>query len=208
MSEIMITKANNPILDQSALKGMFNLRYRVFRERLGWQVSCRNDMERDDFDDLNPTYIMSRNEGKHVEGCWRLLPTTGPYMLKDTFPQLLCGENVPVASDIWELSRFAVAPSKSTDTTQVTLNPVTFEMIRSVYDFARRHGIRQYVTVTSVAMERLLKKIGIPLCRFGDKKAQRVGKVLSVACKVDINEQFHAVVYPVPGEERPWQVAA
>ena len=57
----------------------------------------------------------------------------------------------------------------------------------------------QFVTVTSVALERLLKRTGLPIRRFGDGKAQRVGKVLTVACWVDINEQFAGVVYPQAG---------
>ena len=69
-------------------------------------------------------------------------------------------------------------------------------MIRTLYDFAVSNQIKQFVTVTSVALERLLKRTGLPIHRFGDGKAQRVGRVLTVACWVEINEQFANVVYP------------
>ncbi|HEC28993.1 MAG TPA: GNAT family N-acetyltransferase [Gammaproteobacteria bacterium] len=208
MSEILITNANEQSTDTEMLNGMFCLRYRVFHERLGWQVNCENGMEKDDFDCLDPTYLVARNEAREVEGCWRILPTTGAYMLKDIFPQLLCGEQAPEDENILELSRFAVAPVNARENVQAAVNTVTLEMIRSVFDFAERHGIKQYVTVTSVAMERLMKRIGIPMDRFGNKKAQRVGKVLSVACKVDINEQFRQAVYPARQPGRPRQTAA
>jgi acyl homoserine lactone synthase len=67
-------------------------------------------------------------------------------------------------------------------------------MIRSLLPFAEEHGIRHYVFVTSVALERLVTRIGLPLRRFGDGQAQRVGKVLSVACWLDVNEQFRQAV--------------
>jgi acyl homoserine lactone synthase len=81
-------------------------------------------------------------------------------------------------------------------------------MIRSVYDFAQQHGIQRYITVTSVALERLLKRTGLPISRFGNHKAQRVGKVLTVACWVDINEQFRNVVYSEYDAQTAPRVAA
>lgn len=208
MNEIIVAKANDPVLGHQVLRGMFRLRYRVFHQRLGWKVECHNGIERDAFDDLDPIYMVARNKQKEVEGCWRMLPTTGAYMLRNTFPQLLAGDQVPAAEDVWELSRFAVALPETDKSAQGTLNSVTFKMIRSVFDFAEQHNIRQYVTVTSVALERLLRQLGLPITRFGDKKAQRIGKVLSVACKVDINDQFRAVVYPSQNARKSWQSAA
>jgi acyl homoserine lactone synthase len=187
---------------------MYCFRYKVFYERLGWDVGNENGMERDFYDELDPIYMLARNYQNEIEACWRLLPTTGPYMLKDTFPQLLCGDEAPQDPVIWELSRFAVLPSDSTEQTQATLNLLTFDMIRSVYDFAQQHGIQRYITVTSVALERLLKRTGLPISRFGNHKAQRVGKVLTVACWVDINEQFRNVVYSEYDAQTAPRVAA
>ena len=87
-------------------------------------------------------------------------------MLKDTFPQLLCGDAAPQSQNIWELSRFAVLPSNSTEHTQAVLNSLTFDMIRSVYDFAQQHNIQRYITVTSAALERLLKRNRVTYLSF------------------------------------------
>lgn len=170
MSEIIVAKANDPALDHKLLRGMFRLRYRVFHQRLGWKVEWHEGIERDGFDDLDPIYMVARNKQKEVEGCWRMLPTTGSYMLKNTFPQLLAGDQVPVAEDVWELSRFAVVLPETDKSAQSVLNGVTFEMIRSVFDFAKQHNIRQYVTVTSVALERLLKRLGLPVLALVTKR--------------------------------------
>ncbi len=195
MKQILTARAKDSTLDTDTLNGMFRFRYKVFYEHLQWDVANANGMERDAFDDLNPVYILARNHNKEVEGFWRLLPTTGPYMLRDTFPQLLCGSNAPHDPAIWELSRFAVMPSTSDECTQVVMNTLAFDMIRSAFDFAKQHGIERYVTVTSVSLERLLKRTGLPVHRLEGQTPQRIGKVLTVACYVDINDDTREVVY-------------
>ncbi len=195
MRRIVMGHAGDPEMDRDAMLGMFRLRDTIFHKRLGWDVRSENGCERDVFDELSPVYMVARGSRRAVEGCWRLLPTTGPYMLRDTFPQLLRGEPAPCDPEIWELSRFAVAPTSIDDRRQVNFGAVTFEMMQRVVDFAESHGIGSYVTVTSVALERMLRRAGIPLRRFGDGKAQRIGKVLSVACWVFIDAQCREAVY-------------
>jgi N-acyl-L-homoserine lactone synthetase len=90
------------------LASMFRLRRRVFRDRLDWTVSVSGDLELDVYDALNPTYLVMLSESREVVGCVRLLPTTGPTMLADTFPQLLAAEMPPRNSRILESSRFCV----------------------------------------------------------------------------------------------------
>jgi acyl homoserine lactone synthase len=45
-------------------------------------------MEIDDCDAPGPTYLIHRTDEGAVGGCASLLPTTGPYMLRKTFPVL------------------------------------------------------------------------------------------------------------------------
>lgn len=195
MHHILLAKANDKALDSKTLYGMFRFRHKVFYETLGWDVESLNGMERDCYDELNPVYMVAKNLHQDIEGCWRLLPTTGPYMLKDTFPQLLCGEEAPQDPVIWELSRLAVMPTHSQERAQVAFNTLTFAMMQCVVDFAEQHSIKQYILVTSVALERLLKRTGIPIYRLGNHKAQKVGKILTVACWIDINDQTRKAVY-------------
>jgi len=182
-------------MHRDVLAGMYRLRHTVFKDRLGWEVTSTDGMERDSYDEQGPIYMVAHNPRRQVDGCWRLLPTTGNYMLKDTFPQLLRGEVAPRSESIWELSRFAVMPAAGSDRRQVNMSGVTFSMMQRVFDFGLEHGIESYVTVTSVALERLLRKVGVPLRRFGDGRAQRIGKVLSVACRIPVNEQARLAVY-------------
>lgn len=42
------------------LAEMHRLRYRVFKERLGWEVQVSGGMEIDEFDALHPAYAAAR----------------------------------------------------------------------------------------------------------------------------------------------------
>jgi len=194
MQSLLVIDTERAKGQRQTMRRMFRFRHRVFHERLGWEVESRNGLEMDRFDALDPVYMVSENVRKEIDGSWRLLPTTGPYMLKDTFPQLLRGEAAPRDPAVWEISRFATLAGGCRERAQANLGQVTFAMIRSLLPFAEAHGIRQYVFVTSVALERLVRRIGLPLRRFGDGQAQRVGKVLSVACWLDVDAEFREAV--------------
>jgi acyl homoserine lactone synthase len=200
MSEIVMGGGELPAFDARTMRGMFAFRHQVFFNKLGWDVETHNELEYDLFDTLNPVYMLARRQQGGIEGCWRLMPTTDAYMLKDTFPQLLQGDPAPCDPRIWELSRFAVdagsEPVLEPGAVQAPLNSVTLEMIRKLYDFAVEREVECFVTVTSVALERLLKRTGLPIRRLGNGRAQKVGRVLTVACWVDVNQQFADVVYP------------
>ena len=195
MHQILMAGGGLARFDPITLRTMFAFRHRIFHDRLGWDVTSDRGLEHDAFDRLDPVYLLARDDHQRVEGCWRILPTTGPYMLRDTFPQLLGGHSAPQAPDIWELSRFAVEPGDGSSS-QAQLNSVALDMMRRAYAFAVENGIRQYVTVTSVALERLMKAGGIPMLRFGEGKAQRIGKVLTVACWIPIDEALNQALYP------------
>lgn len=83
---------------------MHTLRAKVFKDRLGWEVPVLSGMEIDGYDALEPLYMMIREPGPGLlRGCWRILPTEGPYMLKDSFAELLHGQEAPANARIWEL---------------------------------------------------------------------------------------------------------
>lgn len=174
--------------------GIFRLRYETFHERLGWKVETRDGMEQDCFDEL-PTahYIVARSaRNSSIDACWRLLPTTGPNMLRDVFPELLHGLPAPMAPNIWELSRFAVAShrldrSMAHQSPQLHFGELTIALMVESVRFAMKRGIDRYVTVTTTAIERMLKQQGLNVHRLG--APVRIGDVLTVACFIEINHR-------------------
>lgn len=188
---VVVGRAGDGTLTQAQMRSMFELRYEVFHQKLGWAVSVTNRQERDEYDLIDPWYMLASQDAK-TSGCWRLLPTLGPYMLSDTFSTLLRGESAPHADDIWELSRFAATSPSRRHKGQIFLGSLTCEMISGLVEFADLHGIRDYVTVTSVSVERLMKRIGIPMIRFGDGLSTQIGQTESVACWIPVNHQFRS----------------
>ena len=73
--------------DNDHINEMYRLRARVFHGRLGWDIPTIAGMEIDGYDALGPHYMLIQDKAGAVRGCWRLMPTEGPNMLKDTFPQ-------------------------------------------------------------------------------------------------------------------------
>lgn len=147
------------------IAGMHRLRYRVFRDRLNWDVSVSGYMEVDAYDALEPTYIIAVDEGT-VVGCARLLPTTGPTMLANTFQALLGSYPPPRSDKIFESSRFCVDTSASDNVTAVGLRDATFSLLAGVLEWGLSQDQEAVVTVTDVRFERILRRAGWPLERF------------------------------------------
>jgi acyl homoserine lactone synthase len=198
MQEIKQFRVQTATLEQMSApyqEGMFRLRHQTFVDRLGWDVETHDGMERDGFDVKNTHYIFMPTAEGTVDACWRLLPTTGPYMLKDTFPQLLAGLPAPQAPDVWEMSRFAVATDRVGSTGQ-EFGPLSVELMAESARFALANGISRYVTVTTAAIERLLRKQGLSMHRLC--APLRIGGVLTVACAIEVDATTLAAVGVTP----------
>jgi hypothetical protein len=112
------------------IDAMFRNRAETFSDRLGWEVEVKNGHERDIFDNANPLYLVSVDpDTEEYWGSLRLLPTTGPNMLRDIFPQLLDGEYIESAT-IWESSRIcAAAVAGQPERSRSRVNYVLSELI-------------------------------------------------------------------------------
>lgn len=194
MIEVLTSNTRSRVLSADILDSMYRLRSRAFAERLGWEVTSVAGREIDTFDDLDPTYMIVRDtfEPKRALGCWRLLPTTGPYMMRDVFPELLGGAEAPRDAHVWEISRYAVAPATRTATRGFGFGDVSIAMWRNLFAFARRAGIDAYVAVTTVAVERLVARLGLTIERYGPPR--QIGCELSVAFRLPMDARAEAVL--------------
>ncbi|MEX0404376.1 acyl-homoserine-lactone synthase [Aquibium sp. LZ166] len=86
------------------------LRYQIFVEEMGWDDLRRSDqMEIDQFDHEEAVHHLCMRNGR-VAGYQRMLPTTRPHLLTDVL-QDLCEGTSPKGPNIYELTRYAVAPA-------------------------------------------------------------------------------------------------
>lgn len=192
MGEISLGRYTDRTCDADTLKEMYRLRHAVFHDRMCWDVVSDHGMEHDFFDVLNPLYVLVRGGGHELVACWRLLPTTGAYMLRDVFPQLLHGQSAPQEQGIWELSRFAIA-ALDRQAPAFGFGETSIHMLQAVVRFALENSIRRYLTVTTVAIERIMRKFGLAVHRFGPPLA--IGRTPAVALWFDVDSHTHAVAF-------------
>src|ERR1700722_12744909 len=102
---IRIVTKDNAERNVSILYQMHRIRKAVFKDRLGWDVTVRGEFEIDEYDALGPSYLLSMDRHAAVNGCVRLLPTTGPNMLRDIFPTFVTRAAVPYGERMWGGSR-------------------------------------------------------------------------------------------------------
>ncbi len=164
---------------------MHRLRYRVFKERLNWEVQVSGNMEIDEFDALGPAYLLQRASDGRIQGCVRLLPSIGPNMLRDAFPILLEDEAAPASSTIWESSRFALDIPPDAPKAQHGLACATYELFAGMTEFGLSRRLTEIVTVTDARMERILRRAGWPLRRIGKPRA--LGNTLAVAGYLEVS---------------------
>ncbi|ABG31266.1 autoinducer synthase [Roseobacter denitrificans] len=88
---------------------MFRDRADQFKTRLGWDVDIdENGFERDQYDALNPLYVIWENADGTHGGSMRFLPTTGRTMINEHFTDILGGGTI-TSPLIWECTRFCLS---------------------------------------------------------------------------------------------------
>ena len=175
------------------MDAMFRNRTEIFSGRLGWDVVVKDGYERDRFDDLNPLYLVSVDPvTERYWGSLRLLPTTGPNMLRDVFPQLLEEGEVVESATIWESSRICAIAAEG----QPAFNGVNYvlnELIAGIGEVALLAGLTQIVSVFDARILRILKAIGCEIEMVG--RPQRIGDVMTYAGLFDPNPDNRLEVF-------------
>ncbi|BBD36277.1 conjugal transfer protein TraI [Aminobacter sp. Y103A] len=171
---------------------MHRLRYRVFKERLDWNVRTTGGFEIDSFDSLKPHYLVLRDSASRVGGGVRLLPSTGPTMLQDAFSRLSEGRTVPEEPSVWKSSRFALDLPPSEPKGSGNIAAATYELPAGMIEFGLSRRLTSIVTVTDLRMEPILRRAGWPLARIG--QPQTIGTTRAVAGCLDVSEESLAAV--------------
>jgi len=195
----------------SLLTGMHRLRRKVFKDRLDWSVAATGDLETDYLDTQDATYLVVADRGC-VLGCVRLLPTTGPNMLADTFSELLDDAAAPCSNLVAESSRFCV-DTELTTTAKGGLRRATFMLFAAMLEWADARGLTSIATVTDLRMERILRRAGWSLQRLG--KPRRIGSTVAVAgllpvenCALEAIRRNGDLAVPVLPIDEPLPMAA
>ena len=130
---------------------MFEDRARQFKDRMGWDVTVdATGQERDQYDDLNPLYVIwERPDGTHG-GSMRFLPTVGRTMVNEHF-QDITGAHI-TSPLIWECTRFCLAPDAETR--------ISAALMLAGGEIMTGFGIKHFVGVFDARMVRIYRLIG------------------------------------------------
>ncbi|MGH1412320.1 MAG: acyl-homoserine-lactone synthase [Pelagimonas sp.] len=171
------------------LDEMFELRARVFGKRLGWEVDIKDGKEIDQFDALDPAYVIGLNDDGRVVSCVRALQTTGPHMLSDVFSAILDGEQPLRSPTLWESTRFCVDTERlDRGKSRNSVAYATCELMAASLEYAQESGISDIVTVIDPIMDRVLKRSDCaPYGYVG--KTTPMGKVPAMAALLDCSDE-------------------
>ncbi len=187
------------------IKDMHRLRRRVFKDRLNWDVSVSGDMEIDPYDALGPIYLICVTPADHVVASVRLLPTSGAYLLANTFPALLGGISPPRDPALFESSRFCVDTDSSADIADKGLRQATFVLFAAMLEWGLERELHGIATVTDLRMERILKRAGWTLERYAPPLA--IGSTQAVAGRLPVNVDALANIQRIGGIAGPVLIA-
>lgn len=194
MRVVAICRTSASRTEQRLLDRMHELRARVFKHRLDWDVQVEHNQEKDEYDRLDPTYLVLVGNDGQVIGCARLLPSTGPTMLGQTFPFLADASRVPKSGRVVESSRFCIDTERSDIVSASGLRDATHTLFAGIIEWSVANGFDQIVTVTDVRFERILSRAKWPLQRLGSPHP--IGNTIAVAGLLSADESSLELVRP------------
>ncbi|WP_339863265.1 acyl-homoserine-lactone synthase [Paremcibacter congregatus] len=108
---IYLINHENRHLFANLLKQMFQHRNEIFINRLKWDLTADNGLEKDQFDTEDAMYLILVDDTTgDLRSSLRLIPTIKPHLMSDLFSSL-CEKGVPRGEGVWEISRYCCNPS-------------------------------------------------------------------------------------------------
>ena len=193
-----------PILDRHLYPDlcdqMLELRTRVFKENLNWDVFV-DDLGReiDQFDNIPGVYLVSVDDEMAIQASMRLLPTTGRYMAESVFQDLMEGNEPPRSAQVWEVSRFFSRPPSEVEKGQAkriwangSRSEHVVKLLCAVSIFATNNGLTKIVGVVDLAVERFYKSLGLDCHRMGPPR--KIGNSRAFVGEFDTNLELASKV--------------
>ncbi|UWQ04144.1 acyl-homoserine-lactone synthase [Aliiroseovarius crassostreae] len=132
---------------------MFRDRAEQFSKRLGWDVTVNEaGEERDQYDDLNPLYVIwEMADGRHG-GSMRFMPTVGRTMVNEHFSHLTGGVTVE-SPLIWECTRFCLSPKAD--------RRASAALALGAGELMSAFQLKHYIGVFDPRMQRIYRLMGL-----------------------------------------------
>lgn len=131
---------------------MFRDRADQFKTRLGWDVHVDAEgYEKDQYDALNPLYVIWENADGSHGGSMRFLPTTGRTMVNEHFAHVMGGGEIR-SPFIWECTRFCLSRGAEPR--------VAAALVVACGEIMTHFGVEHFAGVFDARMVRIYRMIG------------------------------------------------
>ncbi len=165
---------------------MYRQRYEIYVKRRKWKgLKPVDDMEKDQYDTADAVYLIALDEDDEILAALRLLPSEGPHIFGDLFPHLAGPAGVPTGEEIFELTRFYVAPSATSKETRDWLIGV---LCSGLIEYCLGRGITRISSVIDtfllklmLSMDWTVKPLGLP---------QRYPEGIAVAVLIEMQPEM------------------
>lgn len=154
----------------------YELRKKIFYDELAWKVNIQGAYERDMYDDLDPVYLLWCNENyTQLYGGMRLMPTTGPTLLYDTFRATFPDSASLIAPGIWEGTRMCInINALQAETAGMKAADAFSLFLLALCEVAIYHGISSLICNYEPPMKRIYLRSGVVVNELG--RANNYGK--------------------------------
>lgn len=145
---------------------MYRQRFDIYVKRRKWKgLKPVGELEKDEYDTGASIYLLVLDDEDEILAGLRLLPTVGPHILGDLFPQL-AADGVPTGPAVLELTRFYVAPFKASKSVRDWLIGV---LCAGMIEYCLASGVERVTSVIDtvllklmLSMEWKVRPLGLP----------------------------------------------
>ena len=173
----------DPSSRSDLLVDCLRLRQEVFISQLGWNLYERLGCEFDQYDTPASLHIAAL-KGRELVGCMRIMPTNSDqsgitYMILDAhrgkipnLPAEILNEEV-VSPHVWEASRLAI----SSTVDPKDRNSILIKLVEFGREYILSQGGCSMLGLMNPVFERVFRRAGMAVRRFGEVADQRDGRV-------------------------------
>lgn len=165
---------------------LFSLRKDVFKDRLNWAVKCFNDMEFDEYDNQNTTYLLGLHN-KVVLCSLRFIEIQYPNMITGTFRDYFDLAKLPEGNYI-ESSRFFVDKMRSQHEGCNNV-PLSTMLFLGALNYAKKHAYDGILTIISHPMLIIMKRSGWKLTIIDQGISEKNESIYLLQLPVDEENQ-------------------
>ena len=134
---------------------VYRTRHQIFVDQMGWTDLRRMDgIEKDQFDTDRALHFIALQD-ERIAAYSRLLPTMGPHLLSDVYPELLAGASAPRRPDVYEWTRLFTDDWAQPGN---TMSPAGRALFVALAEYCGRAGISSLIAQSGpMSVSRLLQ---------------------------------------------------